>query len=115
MVEREFKEPNTNALAAMNNSHKSAIEAHRDQDLTVTWLIQGCIKESIFPQISGAINTYQAWNLLASPYKGTNRIKTVRLQTLRLQFEILKMKESKTIDQFMTRVSGIVSQFQTYG
>ena len=25
------------------------------------------------------------------------------------------MKESKNVDQFMTRVSGIVTQFQTYG
>ena len=39
----------------------------------------------------------------------------VRLQTLWLQFESLKMKELETVDQFMTRVSGIVTQFQTYG
>ena len=39
----------------------------------------------------------------------------VILQTLRLQFESLKMKESETVDQFMTKVSGIVIQFQTYG
>ena len=39
----------------------------------------------------------------------------VRLQTLRLQFESLKMKESESIDLFMTRVSGLVTQFQTYG
>ena len=25
------------------------------------------------------------------------------------------MKETKNVDQFMTRVSGIVTQFQTYG
>ena len=39
----------------------------------------------------------------------------VRIQTLRLQFESLKMKESEIVDQLMTRVSGIVTQFQTYG
>ena len=39
----------------------------------------------------------------------------VRLQTLFLQFESLKMKELENVDQFMTRVSGIVTQFQTYG
>ena len=39
----------------------------------------------------------------------------VRLQTLRLQFESLKMKESESVDQFMTRVSSLVTQFQTYG
>ena len=115
MVEIEFKEPDTNALAAMNNSYKNALEACRDRNLTSKWLINSCTKESIFPWISGATDAHQAWNLLALAYKETDRVKTVRLQTLRLQFESLKMKESETVDQFMTRVSGIVAQFQTYG
>ena len=99
----------------MNNAHKSDVEDFWDRDLIATWLIQICIEESIFPWISGATSAYQAWNLLASAYKGTDLIKMVRLQTLRLQFESLKMKESETVDQFMTRVSGIVTQFQNYG
>ena len=115
MVETEFKELDTNALAAMSNAHKNVVEARRDQDLRAKWSIRSCIEEFIFSRISGATNTHQAWNLLASAYKGTNRVEMVRLQTLRLQFESLKMKESETIDQFMTRVSGIVTQFQTYG
>ena len=32
---------------------------------------------------------------------------------LQLQFERLKMKETKTIDQFMTKVSSIDTNFQT--
>ena len=38
----------------------------------------------------------------------------IRLQTLRLQFERLKMKELEIVVKFKTRVSGIVTQFQTY-
>ena len=30
MVETEFKEPDTNALATMSSAHKNSIEAHRD-------------------------------------------------------------------------------------
>ena len=60
-------------------------------------------------RISGATNAHQAWNLLASAYKETDRVKTVRLQTLHLQFESLKMKESESIDLFMTMVSGLVT------
>ena len=82
MVETEFTEPEAVSLAAMNNAQKNALEAHRD--LTATWLLQSCIEESIFPRISGATSAHQAWNLLASTYKGTDRVKTVRLQTLRL-------------------------------
>ena len=87
MVETEFTEPEAVALAAMNNAQRNALEARRDRDLTATWLIQSCIEESIFPWISGATKAYQAWNLLALAYKGTDCVKTVRLQTLCLQFE----------------------------
>ena len=109
MVETEFTKPKAVSLAAMNNAQKNALKARRDRDLIATWLLQSCIEESIFPRISGATSAHQAWNLLASAYKGTYRVKMVRLQTLRLQFESLKMKESETVDQFMTRVSGIVT------
>ena len=115
MVETEFKEPEAVALAAMNNAQKNSLKSRRDQDLTATWLIQSCIEESIFPWISCATSEHQAWNLLASAYNGTNHIKTVRPQTLCLQFESLKMNESESMDQFKTRVSGLVTQFQTYG
>ena len=62
------------------------------------WLTQSCIDKCISPWISGATNAHQAFNLLASTYKGKKQVKTVRLQTLRLQFESLKMKETETID-----------------
>ena len=70
MVETDFKEPDTNALAAMSNAHKNVIEASRDQDLRAKWPIRSCIEEFIFSRISGATNTHQAWNLLAFAYKG---------------------------------------------
>ena len=82
----------------MSNAQKNVVEARQDRDLTTKWLIQSCIEESIFLRISGATSAHQAWNLLASAYKGTGRVKMVRLQTLRLQFESLKMKETKTVD-----------------
>ena len=115
MAETEFKEADTNALVTMSNTQKNVVEAHQDRYLTSKWLSQSCIEESIFPWILGATSTHQAWNIFASAYKGIDQVKMVRLQTLRLQFESLNMKEIETIDQFMTRVLGIVTQFQNYG
>ena len=72
MVETDFKEPDTNALAAMSNAQKNVVEACRDRYLTSKWLIQSCIEKSIFPHILGATDTHQSWNLLAFAFKGTN-------------------------------------------
>jgi hypothetical protein len=43
------------------------------------------------------------------------RSKLSSLQTLRTHFETLKMTESENIDQFMTRVMGIVNQIRLTG
>jgi hypothetical protein len=48
-------------------------------------------------------------------YKGNDKVKTVRLQTLRTQFETLKMSESESVDQFMTKVMGIMNQLRING
>ena len=45
---------------------------------------------------------HQVWNLLTSVYKGTDLVQMIRLQTLQLEFESLKMKEIENIDQFVT-------------
>ena len=48
-------------------------------------------------------------------YKGNDKVKTIRLQTLRTQFETLKMNELESVDQFMTKVMGIVNQLKING
>jgi hypothetical protein len=67
------------------------------------------VDDSIFSKITGAGTSKQAWDILKSSYKGNDRVKTVKLQTLRMQFETLRMTESKNVDQFMTRVIGIMN------
>jgi hypothetical protein len=39
--------------------------------------------------------TKQAWDILKSAYQGNDKVKTVKLQTLRTQFETLKMIETR--------------------
>jgi hypothetical protein len=77
--------------------------------------IQNSMDDSIFSKITGAGTSKQAWDILKSSYQGNDRVKTVKLQTLRTQFETLRMTESENVDQFMTRVMGIVNQIRLTG
>jgi gag-polypeptide of LTR copia-type len=43
-------------------------------------------------------------------FKGTNRAKQVRLQTLRGELESMKMKESESVSDYITRVQTVVNQ-----
>jgi gag-polypeptide of LTR copia-type len=53
--------------------------------------------------------------LLKKTYKGADRVKQVRVQTLRGEFETLKMKESEDVLDYITRVELVVNQLKRNG
>jgi hypothetical protein len=73
------------------------------------------VDDSIFSKIIGIGTSKQAWDILKSSYQGNDRVKIVKLQTLRMQFETLRMTESENVDQFMTRVIGIMNRIRLTG
>ena len=66
--------------------------------------------ERIFPRISAATKSKQAWDILQTAYQGMEKVKKTKLKTLRRDFESLDMKESDTIDSFFTQILGVVNQ-----
>ena len=48
-------------------------------------------------------------------FKGTDRVKQVRLQTLRGELESIKMKESENVSYYITRVQTMVNQLNRNG
>jgi hypothetical protein len=67
------------------------------------------VDDSIFSKNTGAGTSKQARDILKSSYQGNDKVKIVKLQTLRTQFKTLRMTESETVDQFITKVMGIVN------
>jgi gag-polypeptide of LTR copia-type len=43
-------------------------------------------------------------------FKGADRVKQVRLQTLHGELESMKMKESESVSDYITRVQAVVNQ-----
>lgn len=48
-------------------------------------------------------------------FLGEKKVLTIKLQTLRREFETLAMKEKEYVQEFLSRVSGVVSHMKTYG
>lgn len=93
----------------MNNAQRNAAAEQRKKENREKCWIQNSVDDSIFSKITGATTSKEAWDILKSAYEGTDKVKIVKLQTLRTQFETLRMSNSENIDQFMTRVMGIVN------
>jgi len=52
---------------------------------------------------------------LSTNYTGDDKIKKVRLQTLRRQYELLQMETTKTIDVYINKVLALTNQMKTNG
>ena len=72
------------------------------------------MSESIFLKISSAESSKKAWDTLETCYQGVTKVKNVKLQNLRRDFENLKMKDNETFDNLITQVIITVNQLQQY-
>lgn len=92
------------------------IEKKKEEDEKALYFIQNGLDDSVFPKILAAKSSKEAWDILETNYKGTTtKVNTVKLHTLRMNFENLKMKESESLEQFMTQVMNIVRQLKMNG
>lgn len=59
--------------------------------------------------------TKDAWETLKTMYLGADRVRTAKVQTLKAEFEVLKMKETETVDEFSMKVNNVVSNIRALG
>ena len=111
----EVVESRVTALAA--NAIEAQRVAHRDQkkDNKALYLIHQGMNDETFEHIEGATTDSEAWTIVSTNYKGDDKIKRVRLQTLRRQYELLQMETTKTIDVYINKVIALTNQMKTNG
>ena len=73
------------------------------------------VDESGFEKIARATISKEAWDTLENVFKGTDRVKQVRLQTLCGELESMKMKESENVSDHITRVQTMTNQLNRNG
>ncbi|XP_012439227.1 uncharacterized protein LOC105764946 [Gossypium raimondii] len=66
-------------------------------------------------KIACATTAKQAWEFLQNSFKGDEKVKRVRLQTLRGEFESLQKTESESVSDYYSRVLSIVNQLKRNG
>ena len=113
VVEEGFEEPkDTTGYTAAQNK---ALKELRSNDKVALYMLFWAVDESGFEKIVRANTSKEAWDTLEKMFKGTNRVKQVRLQTLRGELESMKMKESENVSNYITRVQTVVNQLNRNG
>ena len=60
-------------------------------------MIQQALDDEIFPRIAATTTSHKAWETLKKEYMGDKKVITVKLQTLRRNFETLASYARKRI------------------
>ena len=85
------------------------------KDAKALFFIQQAVDETIFSRIAAANSAKEAWDTLKTEYQGSAKVITVKLQFLRRDFESAIMKGNETVQEYLARISSIVSQMRAYG
>eukprot|EP00253_Pinus_taeda_P033983 PITA_33983 len=116
LVEYGFEEPaDENEFNRLTQAEKDLLKSNRKKDSKALVFFNQLVHESVFPRITIAKTSKEAWQTLKTAYQGMEKVKTAKLQLLRKDFENLNMKESDNIDSFFTHVIGLVTQMRTHG
>ncbi|GMJ06660.1 hypothetical protein HRI_004335200 [Hibiscus trionum] len=116
MVVKGYVEPeNAAAEAALTNEEKRALSDARKRDQRALYYIFQAVDESNFEKIAEATTAKQAWETLQKSLQGVEKAKKVRLQSLRAEFEMLKMKTTESIDDYVSRVKAVANEMKRNG
>ncbi|KAL3728914.1 hypothetical protein ACJRO7_033492 [Eucalyptus globulus] len=100
---------------ALRKEEKEALVESRKKDQKALYAIFQAVEETIFEKILSAETAKEAWDILQKSYKGDDRVRRVQLQTLRGDFESLRMNDSESISAYFDRVQTIINQLRVNG
>ena len=116
IVEYGYDEPESKqAEDSLQEAQKQLLRANRKKDNKAKTIIYQGLDEAIFEIIASAETSKEIWEALQQKYKGADRIKKIRLQSLRGEFESVQMKSSESISDYHTRIMVIVNQMRRNG
>ncbi|XP_068651551.1 uncharacterized protein [Aristolochia californica] len=110
IVENGFSEPEKEDV--LTQEQKISLKDLRKRDKKTFYLIYQALDDDGFEKISSATSAREAWEKLQTSYKGVEKVKKVRLQTLRGEFECLHMKSYESILDYFSRVVIVSKQLK---
>ncbi|XP_070041429.1 uncharacterized protein [Nicotiana tomentosiformis] len=113
IVDRGYAKPNNEK--ALPQNEKDVLAKTKKKDQQALMLIHQCLDNVMFEKVADATTSKEAWEILQNSLEVVDKVRKVKLQTLRADFEVLKMKESECISDYCSKVKAVVNQLRRYG
>ncbi|XP_058722921.1 uncharacterized protein LOC131594735 [Vicia villosa] len=94
--------------ADATEAQKTAHNEVKKKDCKAAYCIQTTVDSANFDRISHAESAKEAWDILVKYYEGGEKVKVVKLQTLRRQYELLSMGEDEKVAEYVSKVHKLV-------
>ncbi|XP_009340704.2 uncharacterized protein LOC103932786 [Pyrus x bretschneideri] len=111
----EITEPGDESSDEDQKSVKSSMKINETKDAKALGIIQGAVSDEIFPRISNFETSKTAWDVLQQEFRGDKKVRSVKLQCLRRDFEDTRMNDGEALSVYLTRMTDIVNQMKTLG
>ncbi|XP_024042857.1 uncharacterized protein LOC112099669 [Citrus clementina] len=103
------------ASVVLTDAQKIELEGQRLKDLKAKNYLFQAIDRSIVETILSKDSSKQIWDSLKKKYQGTTRAKRVHLQTLRAEFESLRIKMGELVSAYFARTMAIANKRRIHG
>ncbi|KAG6419902.1 hypothetical protein SASPL_116414 [Salvia splendens] len=113
LVDEGYDEANENEN--LTAAQIKELKKTKQRDAAALSKIQQAVADSIFPRIMGAEKSNEAWEILQKEFGGDEKVRAIKLQTLRRDFENTKMKDNETLNQFHSSFIELTNQMRVYG
>ncbi|XP_020080575.1 uncharacterized protein LOC109704222 [Ananas comosus] len=101
--------------AALIIARRNDLKDLRKKDKKALFYLYQAVDESTFEKIAEATLSKAAWDILATVFTGDDKVKRIRLQKFRAEFEAIRMKKSESVADYVSRILVIANQMKRNG
>ncbi|KAF3635294.1 Squalene synthase [Capsicum annuum] len=100
-----------NPTVAQMKNYKDA-KSKKPKTLTC---LHSALSNVIFTRIMACETPKEVWEKLKEDFDGSDRVKTVKLLTLKREFEMLRIKEGDTVKEYSSKLLKIINKIRLLG
>ena len=112
-VEDGYDDPED--VDSLTDAQKQILKAHKRKDARALSMIQQGVSDKIFSRIINETKAKDAWDILQKEYRGNLKVRAIKLQSLRRDFENMKMKDGEVLQDYFSRLMEVVNQMKIHG
>ncbi|KAK2375345.1 hypothetical protein QL285_076240 [Trifolium repens] len=111
IVTNGVEELAANVDEAARTQHKEL----KKKDAKGLFIIHQCADSNIFEKIIEEETSKGAWDTLKKIYGGDEKLKGIKLQALRRNYEMMQMNEQETISEYLARMLALTNLMKSCG